>query len=219
MAKTPRSRQVDLGQYFPDVLGFDEIITRGITKTVNPLLYEKVRVEKRGSMTFMTCAQNQREFCIGSFELPSLEDLEEEYQRLLARGMPQKPGQIHVRIGQGFQNTINLRAVDVAALQAEAENLGATFQVASNFNCLEFTHAGDSPAHGVSRYIFDKTQGPAASISCAPATIFRNYFVPHSGATGQLESQVVLSLSRNHLPLARIRVHLHRSKVDFSSVC
>ena len=30
---------------------------------------------------------------------------------------------------------------------------------------------------GVARYVNDRTQGPSASESCGPATLYRNYFV------------------------------------------
>jgi hypothetical protein len=34
-----------------------------------------------------------------------------------------------------------------------------------------------TPEHGISRYAFDNTQGPACSIACAAGTVVRNYFV------------------------------------------
>ena len=74
---------------------------------------------------------------------------------------------------------------------------GATFQVASGFNCLEFISNRESAANGVSKYIHDRTQGPAASISCTPALVYRNYFLPHGGPDGtehrgQLQQQISL---------------------------
>ena len=66
---------------------------------------------------------------------------------------------------------------DVRSLQANPRNCGATFQVASNFNGLEYTSAFDNRHMGVARYVYDRTQGPSASESCGPATLYRNYFV------------------------------------------
>lgn len=57
---------------------------------------------------------------------------------------------------------------------------GATFQVASNFNCLEFMSSKGSAKQGITKYVYDMTQGPAASISAAPGTLYRNYFVRHT---------------------------------------
>ncbi len=51
--------------------------------------------------------------------------------------------------------------------------------MASNFNCLEFISSSDRASRGITKYVSDHTQGPAASISCAPATLYRNYFVQH----------------------------------------
>lgn len=39
----------------------------------------------------------------------------------------------------------------------------------------------EQPEHGVTEYASDPTQGPACALSCAPATVYRNYFVPVPG--------------------------------------
>ena len=38
----------------------------------------------------------------------------------------------------------------------------------------------------------DKTQGPYAAIACGPSVVYRNYFVPHNGEIGQLNSEINL---------------------------
>ena len=35
-----------------------------------------------------------------------------------------------------------------------------------------------SPLAGVTRYVYDRTQGPACALSCPAGTIYRNYLVP-----------------------------------------
>lgn len=40
-----------------------------------------------------------------------------------------------------------------------------------------------SPEDGITRYIYDQTQGPACAILCPAATLFRNYFWNGSGQT------------------------------------
>jgi hypothetical protein len=61
---------------------------------------------------------------------------------------------------------------------------------------LEFISASDSAKRGITKYVSDHTQGPAASISAAPGTLYRNYYVPHvvDGVPyeGQLEAQINL---------------------------
>ena len=37
------------------------------------------------------------------------------------------------------------------------------------------------PEDGVTGYSSDRTQGPACSIACGPATVYRNYFVRGNG--------------------------------------
>eukprot|EP01089_Gocevia_fonbrunei_P018558 TRINITY_DN6303_c0_g1_i1.p1 TRINITY_DN6303_c0_g1~~TRINITY_DN6303_c0_g1_i1.p1 ORF type:complete len:489 (-),score=94.01 TRINITY_DN6303_c0_g1_i1:24-1490(-) len=65
--------------------------------------------------------------------------------------------------------------VDVSYLQSLKENVNALFQVASNFNGVEATSEKSSPEERnfTYRYIFDPTQGPAASISAGAAAITR----------------------------------------------
>jgi hypothetical protein len=49
--------------------------------------------------------------------------------------------------------------IDVGAIQMKPENRGALFQVASNFNCLEFISSSDSARRGITKYVSDHTQG------------------------------------------------------------
>merc|ERR1712048_312980 len=78
--------------------------------------------------------------------------------------------------------TVSNTIGDAAALHAAPENHSATFQVASQFNCLEFVGPQVVPEDGVTGYRNDRTQGPACSIACGPATVFRNYFAPVASA-------------------------------------
>ena len=63
--------------------------------------------------------------------------------------------------------------VDVAYLQAAPENRGAMFQVASNFNGVEAIEETSYPdgAEFLTNYVYDRTQGPAASVSAGAAAI------------------------------------------------
>ena len=74
---------------------------------------------------------------------------------------------------------------DVRRLHADPENEGATIQVASQFNLLEMVGPDVTPEHGVSRYVYDRTQGPACAIAAGAGTIWRNYLAPVGDRTGQ----------------------------------
>ncbi len=65
--------------------------------------------------------------------------------------------------------------VDVAKLQADASNNGAVFQVASNFNGVEAISEDSFPDQStfLEDYVYDRTQGPRASISAGGAAIAR----------------------------------------------
>jgi hypothetical protein len=111
------------------------------------------------------------EFTFGKLELLSLEDLRNRTKAY--KGEYKSRIQISEAVGdvQSFHNNIL--------------NKGAFFQVASQFNLLEMVHPGVTPEHGVGIYENDRTQGPACSIACGAATIYRNYFVNINNQTGQ----------------------------------
>ena len=99
----------------------------------------------------------------GYFEMSSYEEL--------AEGVPAPPT---------TKRLLQFKVVsgDVSLLTADADNHGATFQVASQFNCLETTDWSHNPYElGVSGYAFDYTQGPTAAICVGGGTLLRQYFL------------------------------------------
>ena len=81
---------------------------------------------------------------------------------------------------------------DVQDLHCQVENSGSLFQAASQFNLLEMVGPHISPEHGIDRYEYDYTQGPACAIACGAGTIYRNYFIPFSNRQlGQTESNQI----------------------------
>jgi len=108
----------------------------------------------------MISKANDKRYDVGLFYTPTLGEMRKMVQRI------SRPGKLKITHAFG----------DVADKQSDPENRYATFQVASQFNCLEFVGPAVTPEHGVTGYINDRTQGPACSISCGPATVFRNYF-------------------------------------------
>jgi hypothetical protein len=117
---------------------------------------------------------NGRSYGIGTLELTSLAIL-----RQRARDQPLPPGRLRVRLLSG----------DARRLHRRPEFNGALFQVASQFNLLEMVGPDVTPEHGVARYEFDRTQGPACAMAAGAATIYRNYFAPVGHRSGQTSHQ------------------------------
>ena len=113
---------------------------------------------------------NGRSYCAGELKLVSLADLR---QRLAGQAKPTGRLQYSVVVG------------DVRRLHLQPEYEGALFQVASQFNLLEMTGPSVTPEDGVTRYAYDRTQGPACAIAAGAATIYRNYFAAVGAQVGQ----------------------------------
>jgi len=113
---------------------------------------------------------NGRVLTWGSLEVPSLGELR---RRVSALG--KQDGKLRV---QGI-------TADVQHLHRDTTNADALFQVASQFNLLEMVSPRVTPERGVAIYQHDHTQGPACAIAAGAGTIYRNYFVPVNGQTGQ----------------------------------
>jgi hypothetical protein len=113
---------------------------------------------------------NGKSYRIGELELVSLQVLRERDKAADAL-----PGRLRVSVVGG----------DVRQMRRLPDNAGALFQVASQFNLLEMISPTVTPEHGVTSYQHDRTQGPACAIAAAAATIYRNYFAPVEGRTGQ----------------------------------
>ena len=125
----------------------------------------------------LRCRVNGQSYHIGTLETPSLAELR---ARSLAVAGPHR-GRLHVSIVVG----------GVIALHRDAANHGALFQVASQFNLLEMTGPHVTPEDGVTRYVHDRTQGPACAVAAGAATIYRNYLVPVDGEAGQTRHRQV----------------------------
>lgn len=118
----------------------------------------------------LTSTVNGRRLVCGRLETPSLGDLRQR-----------------ARASQSNRGRLTAREViaDVRDLHANVENAGALFQVASQFKLLEMVSPSVTPEDGISRYENDHTQGPACAVAAGAGTIFRNYFAPLNGQTGQ----------------------------------
>ena len=84
---------------------------------------------------------------------------------------------------------------DIRELHCDPANANALFQVASQFNLLEMVNPEVTPEHGVTRYSFDRTQGPACAIAAGAATVYRNYFAKVNEKIGQTSGSQIDCLS------------------------
>ena len=89
---------------------------------------------------------------------------------------PRKNGKLHLISGNGSQSK-RMELIDILKSEGQEEFNGSTFQVASNFHCLDHMRGRRPPQHGISEYQLIGTQGPAATACCAPSLLVRNYFM------------------------------------------
>lgn len=106
----------------------------------------------------------------GRLETPSLAELRER-----------------VRASKYEIGKLSLREIvaNVQSLHIDQSNVGALFQVASQFNLLEMVSPNRTPEHGVGIYEQDRTQGPACAVAAGAGTIYRNYLAMVNGQVGQ----------------------------------
>lgn len=119
---------------------------------------------------FLISRVNGSRRAIGTFETPSVAELRQRAANSLRSGR---------------RTRVSSLVGDAWKLHSEADLAGATFQVASQFNALEMVSPDVTPEQGVTRYVFDRTQGPACVVAAGAATIWRNYFLPLDGQEGQ----------------------------------
>lgn len=133
--------------------------------------------EDGGSFDF----QADMPYQCGTFELCSIQDLQDRCTR------KDFPGGGTFNVVEGIdtkQESWFRHHVDIGALQADPDNRDAVFQVASNFNGLETVDAQQNiDEQFLEHYIYDRTQGPSASISAAPGLIARHYFMYYNPET------------------------------------
>jgi hypothetical protein len=164
--------------WFEELFGFPESV-RAVKANFT--------VTETENSAILTSKVNNRSFNAGRFSIRNIAS----FSHVLSKPST-TPGTLNVIQGNGA-NGSNSDICSVLETQSLPEINGATFQAASNFNCLEFCGPGESAAMGVTRYVYDCTQGPYCALATGAATVYRNYFAPHSdGARGQLEKDVQL---------------------------
>lgn len=144
--------------WFKKLTGFDEISPEYVREH---LLIEGAN---------MTSKVNGKSYRHGELQIPTLEELKAQAPPL-----------------ENFDDRIMVSEViaNVQQIHRNANNANALIQAASQFNLLEMTGPHVTPEQGVDGYEHDFTQGPACAIACGAGTIYRNYFTPVNGRTGQ----------------------------------
>ena len=141
---------------------------------------------------------NKREFKCGEFSCPTLNEIAQAALNLSSvqpgLGKPPQLGRNDVRVGTITFS--HLATEDVMQLHGDPANRNALFQVASQFNTLEFNSEYGQPENGVGCYVHDRTQGPRCAMACAPGLVYRNYFLPFAdGTIGQRGHQQIDNLN------------------------
>ena len=151
--------------WFHDLMGFTE------------LPYEETRANLEVAGTTLRSQVNNHSYAVGVLETPSLAELRDRAASIV----------------DALAGTLRVSNVvgDVGLLHRDPANRHALFQVASQFNLLEMTGPEVTPEDGVTRYAFDRTQGPACAIAAGAATIYRNYFAPVDGQVGQTQDRQI----------------------------
>jgi hypothetical protein len=156
--------------------------------------YELTRSRLRVEDAELVSTVNGKRYGIGGLTLPTLAKL-----------------RMQVDLPEGQRSTVRCVSGDVRAMHSDPELERSMFQVASQFNLLEMTGPNITPEHGVTRYGSDHTQGPACAIAAGAATIYRNYFVPVEGGSGQTRDRQLDTLGYVGISLSR---HLDRPVSD-----
>jgi hypothetical protein len=150
--------------WFKNLTGFEE---------KNPQ-YVKDNLEIQGE--YLLSKINNKKFCFGSLEIPTLKELRERIDLTKT-----KSGKI----------SIKEVVANVQELHTDPKNENAVFQAASQFNLLEMVGPHVTPEQGIDRYQQDRTQGPACAIACGAGTIYRNYFVEVNKQIGQTSTNQI----------------------------
>ena len=150
--------------------------------------YEETRAKLSIAGGRLRCLGTERSYAVGTLTLPSLAEL-----RIRASEVSW-PGRLRLSIAEG----------DVRAMHGKPENRGALFQVASQFNMLEMVGPHVTPEEGVTRYEYDRTQGPACAMAAGAALIYRNYLAPVTSGTGQTSGRQLDGLADVGASLAKL---------------
>lgn len=151
-------------KWFREEFGFPENLIPKNAIFEDPDSFFKV-VEGEGGNSMLKSLKNEQQWSIGVLSTPMLAELRERNAAKLEMAAANGSPSMTFKVIEG----------DVIGLHGELNNAHATFQVASQFNCLEMPSDSYTPEAGITGYINDRTQGPACVLCTGPALVFRNY--------------------------------------------
>ena len=142
-----------------------------------------ISTDEKGD-SFITSKINNKTYCVGNFSIRNLQSFGDVTER--------SGGKLNIIIGNGTE----LVDADIITCETNPENDGATFQMASNFNCLDRMPGKRPPFGYLSDYPTHHEQGGPGTVACGPDLVYRQYLIPMpSGLNGQLTDNIEL-LSR-----------------------
>jgi len=146
---------------------------------------------------------NKKEFFFGKLEIPSLEELRNQFNTL-----------------EKYNSQIKVSEIvgDIQSFHRDSFNNKSVIQVASQFNLLEMVSPYRTPEDGVGIYEYDATQGPACAISCGAGTIYRNYFINVNGKIGQTVNNQIDCLKDIGIELENDKHHFWEMKNGYALV-
>jgi hypothetical protein len=160
-------------ELFEKVFGIKELVTNNVEeKEAFVQANFGLKAAADGDGFELHCNASQRCYRVGALELLSVEQL-----RTMADKLP-RPGKCTLTLVVGDGGNTHKQA-DVDVVELQAANPGAVFQTASNSNALEMHNPHVGPLYGLTYYVEDKTQGPAAMMSTFPAAFYRTFLVEH----------------------------------------
>ncbi|ELP89308.1 hypothetical protein EIN_477720 [Entamoeba invadens IP1] len=117
----------------------------------------------------ITNSKTHEDYSCGSFELLSLKEL----RKYSTSSDVPSTFEIYIR-----QTPSSLDRVEVSSMQLTPEFKNSVFLVASNFNAVESVSESISPEspNFATNYVYDRTQGPIASLGAPAAAICRVHF-------------------------------------------
>lgn len=151
---------------------------------------DQVRTQLQVQGQYLHSKANGERWKHGKLELLSLKTLRSRVDALKLRANP--------NLYQGTPSCTR-------TLYRQESSAHALFQVASQFNLLEFTEPQMTPEDGIGDYEFDRTQGPISAVCTGAATAYRNYLIPLSGQLGQSKDRQLDCIAPLHEALLAIR--------------
>lgn len=163
-----KAQLVDRRTFFKNVIGVPEVDFQAD----DALKRASIEFDDTQDSFFLKNSANNKRFRAGKFSQLSIGELRGKTAAISST----TPGSFNVIEALDPAGKKYYKFVEIGANQAASANEDAVFQVASNFNALELV-SSDDHMKNITGYFNDLTQGPFASISAAPGTILRHYYM------------------------------------------